>query len=281
MRSQSQRLLHNVYPMVKCSDISSNNGTLSSADKSRSERYSNVQIPIEREIPRCNSVVGFMECQIKRLGRNDSQRQYLMTIQLDGNDIPLFLAEREKSSRTVTGGSSPSRFIIRLFKDDSVLGDLTKSGTARDSTITYTLTHRQSQHCPVAYIRYEVPSIIQVLKDIPSRRAFLEVPGRGTAETKEPSSKENGPKYLNFQGRGREASRKNMQLQSRNGKVIMQFVKWDKDVFHLDFGYVSTKAFASNPSHTILYLTQPFSFVIRKPFDAYHAFGFALAQFDL
>ncbi len=231
MKSQShQRLLNNAYPVVMCSSMSTSE---SGSVKTSTGNSGNVQNTIERAIPRCQSA-GLIEGKVTRVGRSESKRRYLMTLQLDGNESPLFSAERDKASRNITGGSN-SRFIIRLFKDDSVLGELTKSGSARDATITYTLTHRQSQHCPIAYIRYEVPSVIQVLKEAPPRRAFLEVPGRGTAETKEPNGKEGSTKSLNFRGRGREASRKNMQLQSKGGRVALQFVKWDKDVFHLDF----------------------------------------------
>jgi hypothetical protein len=73
-------------------------------------------------------------------------------------------------------------------------------------------------------------------------------------ETKEPYCRGGGQRALDFRGRGREPSRKNMQLQDGEGNVILQMVKWDKDQFHVDFS---------------------------PPLDAFHAFGFALAQFDL
>lgn len=197
-----------------------------------------IQIPIEKTIPRCMSSGSFLMGQVQRLGRNSVDRRYLMKLQSEGKEFPILVAEKDpqQSSWSVTNGSS-SRFIIRLFKDDSVLGLLTKSGSAvRDSTITYTLTHRSLQHCPIAYIRYEVPTVLQVLKEYPPRRAFLEVPGRGTAESKEPKSTGNGhQKSLDFRGRGGQASRKNMQLQNKGGRVVLQFAKWDKDVFNLDF----------------------------------------------
>ena len=155
-----------------------------------------------------------------------------MSLHVHGKKHPLFIAEKDQSSRNITTGA---RYIIRQFRDDSILGSLTKSGTARDATITYSLTHRTSQDCPIAYIRYEVPSMIQVLTESPPRRAFIEVPGRGSVETKQPGSKYGGSKSLDFHGRGREASRKNMQLHNRDGRVVLQFVKWDNHLFHLDF----------------------------------------------
>jgi len=192
-----------------------------------------VEVPIERTIPRCHTA-GFIQGQVQRLGSTEYRRRYLLSLQVDDKIYPLFVAEKELSSRTVATGSV-TRFIIREHDNDSVLGLLTKTSSPRDAAVTYTLTHRRIKSCPVAYIRYEVPSVLQVLTEGPARRAFVEVPGRGTAETKEPCTKDGGRKSLNFRGRGREASRKNMQLQNRNGRVVLQFVKWEQDVFNLDF----------------------------------------------
>ena len=238
MESQTQSLLENDYAVAPCPGRVLRQ--TSSIDKTRmSERNTDtIQIPIEKTIPRCPSSGALLMAQVQRLGRNTTDRRYLMTLQSDGKDFPVLVAEKDHaSSWSVTSGST-SRYIIRLFKDYSVLGSLTKSGTVvRDSTITYTLTHRSSQHCPIAYIRYEVPTVLQVFKESPPRRVYLEVPGRGTVESKEPTTMNgNGhPKRLDFRGRGRQASRKNMQLQNKGGRVVLQFVKWDKDIFNLDF----------------------------------------------
>lgn len=237
--SLSSRLLGSAHPITVLDPIMLET-ELSSLDDARDDNYNktsnmSVQMPIERTIPRCHSA-GCIEGQVERLGSNEYQRRYLMSLQIEeGRKHPLFIAEKEQSSRTVVTGNV-TRYIIREFRDDSVLGTLTKSGGARDPSVCYTLTHRNSQ-CPVAYIRYEVPSVLQVLTESPPRRAFIEIPRCGSVETKEPGSKGGGGtnKALNFRGRGREASRKNMQLHNRDGRVVLQFVKWGDVLFHLDF----------------------------------------------
>lgn len=54
--------------------------------------------------------------------------------------------------------------------------------------------------------------------------------------SKEPYQKPNGGVGLNFRGRGRRASPKNLQLaESSLGAVVAQMVKWDDNQYHLDF----------------------------------------------
>lgn len=95
------------------------------------------------------------------------------------------------------------------------------------------------------------------------RSASVSILGKDCgAETKEPHQRSNGQKVLDFGGRGRETSSKNTQLvrcgSSRESSAsasncCLQMVKWKDNEFNLDFG---------------------------APFDAFHAFAFALAQFD-
>jgi hypothetical protein len=201
-----------------------------------------VQLDIERAVPRCHTPDGFLRTKVTRLDHlpGHQRRQYLLSLEVDQSDYPLFMAEKDTSFRvSLSAMGFSSRFTIRGFHKHGsvVLGTLMKqrdSTTTHDSTIIYTLSAHKSSQTDVAYIRYEVPSVLQVLMDRPPRRALVELPGRGYAETIEPASID-GKKTLNFHGRGREASCKNMQLKGRDGKVVLQFVKWNNETFHLDF----------------------------------------------
>jgi tubby-related protein 1 len=72
----------------------------------------------------------------------------------------------------------------------------------------------------------------------------------------EPYTKPNGKYGLDLAGRGRCASRKNMQLGLPDvvDGAVLQMAKWDDKVFHVDF---------------------------KAPVTPLHAFGWALAQIDL
>lgn len=188
----------------------------------------NVQLAIERSIPGKRGT-GYIETVFKRQATNDSTRIYTMSLQTEGATFPLFMAERQAASIGRT-----SHFVIRTPDSSSAVGILTRN-SAKGSTILYELLFQQNHLQVVTNIQYEVPSVFQTLTDAPPRRAVVQVVDRGSVETVEPCSKEGGRKSLDFRGRGREASKKNMQLQDGNGKVVLQFVKWSKDVFHLDF----------------------------------------------
>lgn len=152
------------------------------------------------------------------------------------------------------------------------------------SCITYALYNQEG--LLIATILYDVPSIVAVLRDAPARRAqvalmpsqSLEVEMDPTwfekacknsirkhgnldalaehaklYESKVPYSKSGGRVGLNFQGRGRESSPKNMQICSGD-KVVIQMAKWENDTYNIDFA---------------------------APFTFLHAFAFGLAQLDL
>jgi hypothetical protein len=184
--------------------------------------------PLERLFPRRND--GWMEAKIHRDGS-----KFNMYLQSNQNDHPIFCAEKKRSSSFIIGGDvgnmdgGASRITGSLFK--------TKT---KGSTIGYSLhlddSSSKTSSKEVASIRYEIPSMMEVLMDGPPRRAQVFIAGRASVETKEPFSKEGGQRGLDFSGRGREPSRKNMQLQDpRNGKIAFQMVKWDKDDFHVDY----------------------------------------------
>jgi hypothetical protein len=201
-----------------------------------------------------------METVVRRDGNN-----YTMQLQLPKKTHPLFVGEKH-------GQTYIFKSIIPIAHEEPltitsvIMGTVCKTNPDNDNsnksdkkaTMTYALTHHEHSKRPkqVAYIKYDYPSIFQVLADTKARprRCRMNIFGRASVETREPYCKEGGHRALDFGGRGREGSRKNMQLQDQDGNVVLQMVKWDKDQFHVDFS---------------------------PPFDAFHAFGFALAQFDL
>jgi hypothetical protein len=152
----------------------------------------------------------------------------------------------------------------------------------------------------VATVLYTVPSLVKVVREGPARQAQLALTsfddtGAATTTKKQdphwfavacqesikktstldlmtavsdvyesavPYVKKDGRYGMDFKGRGRMTSTKNMQLVSpdsdpvvgKKKKIKCQVAKWDADVFHVDF---------------------------CAPLTMFHAFGFALAQIDL
>ena len=147
----------------------------------------------------------------------------------------------------------------------------TAAATATTTTTTtgkaspqMTSNHRNKTPLVVATIEYEQVSRARYfLEGGFPRCAKIKILGKegcgGGAETKEPNQRSNGQKVLDFGGRGRETSSKNTQLvraggsDDSDGDCCLQMVKWKDHEFNLDFS---------------------------QPFDAFHAFAFALAQFD-
>jgi Tub family len=209
----------------------------------------NVKLPIEISQGLSKGSSPAMETVVRRTGQI-----YTMDLQLPNKKIPLFIAELH--GQTYVFKSAPQD-----GTEETIMGSLCKKPSSQSTSktkLTYAMTHHENSKKPkkVAYVEYDHPSLFQVLKDSKARprRCQVKVVGRNTVQTKEPYGKDGGHRSLDFKGRGREASIKNMQLEDENGNVVLQMVKWDRDVFHVDFSL---------------------------PFDAFHAFGFALAQFDM
>ena len=227
---ESLRLLSNAHAI---------SWSFSDEEKAASNKKTvSLMTPLERSVPRH---YGLIQSKVVR-----ERNVFKMYLEFLGNSCHLIYS----AEKTRTGS-----YVIFDGTAGTSLGSLSKIST-NGSTVGYSLEVPDDTRnlAEVAKILYEVPSILHVLKDSPPRRAHVIVHGIDSVETKEPSVKGGGQRGLNFYGRGREPSCKNMQLQSRTSKVVLQMVKWEKDVFHLDYNF---------------------------PFDKFHAFGFALAQFVL
>jgi hypothetical protein len=201
----------------------------------------------------------------------------------DGTEIVLLVATKQAGQYTISDLSS------KIGKQLGVLSMVMVSKKSIKSLV-YSLYQDTEQ---VASILYHVPSILSVVLDGPPRRAQIAIstsqahvhqqssileakskfnihksqslkgiddgqPLLHVFDTKDPYSKGGGRWGLNFHGRGRLASSKNMQMENKQADssetVVFQIAKWDKHAYNVDF---------------------------RAPFNMFQAFGFALAQIDL
>eukprot|EP00536_Pseudo-nitzschia_multiseries_P015364 jgi/Psemu1/42229/gm1.42229_g len=240
-----------------------------------------LRVPLEKIcVPRNRS--GFsIESMIRR---DETKTRFVMYHQSTSEARPMFVAEKNPPSeggRIVLKSVPPQSGSVGSCSDadfDQILGFLAKTKTKK--AIVYELVvHDQGsfQKTPIATIEYDKVGVARSLVEGGRPRyAQVRIIGRAPAETKEPSRQTGGQRVLDFGGRGRETSSKNMQLVAHtsedtdalsgnnntvgtssgrpgSGGCCLQMVKWADNEFHVDFG---------------------------KPFDAIHAFAFALAQFD-
>jgi hypothetical protein len=194
----------------------------------------------------------------------------------DGTEIVLLVATKQAAGNSYIISDLSS-------KHGKQLGDLSAGKSVK--SLVYSLYQENEQ---VATILYQVPFIINVVLDGPPRRAQIALsasqahvqqksgileakskisinktqslqgiddqPFLHVFENKDPYSKGGGRWGLNFHGRGRLASSKNMQMENSQAETVFQIAKWDKHGYNVDF---------------------------RAPFNMFQAFGFALAQIDL
>ena len=201
-------------------------GEDSGARANVSRGRSMLQHPLEKTIPPSRN--GLAQGKILRNGN-----EYLLYLQAPEDKEHLLYKAEKKSS------FGKAKYVIRACHKVDIVGRLQKTKTG-GTNVSYALRSggsalKETEEQELLSIQYQVPSVIQVLSDGPARHAHVSVSGRDIVETKEPYSKGGGQRGLNFGGRGREPSRKNMQLQDKDGKVVLQMVKWEKDQFHLDF----------------------------------------------
>lgn len=235
---------------------------------------------------------GLVQCVVRReMGvtcgpfRDLSSAKFSFSLQTSsGGEIPILVAETKPFSNNYS--------ICSLDQNLKPIGFLSKVRNSV-SSIGYALSYHQNETC-VTYILYQVPTIAKAFKEAPPRhaqiaastcmqqdkgndtnkgRSFQEAckcsiqncgtldtladcdcPSWHVLETKEAYSRGRGQWGLNFNGRGRLPSPKNMQLQDKEGHTTFQMVKWDNNVYNVDF---------------------------KAPLNMLQAFGVALAQINL
>lgn len=163
---------------------------------------------------------GWTESVIHR----DSKSSFRMSLQRNGVEKETFIAEKQPCGK----------YVVKQVMTNQELGALCKLSPSPSNLIQYSLILGNGD--PVLLIDYEVPTLKEKLMDAPPRRARIEVNGKMTVESKAPIEKPSGKRGLDFFGRGRLSSRKNMQMTDpTSDKVVLQMVKWEKHQFHLDF----------------------------------------------
>jgi hypothetical protein len=285
-------------------DHRQNTHQLSSID-SNGNNLPNVQLLVEKNHVQRTGTPFFFETVIQRDPK--TKNKFILSLQTTYNGtFPIFCAEKASSLSSSSSSGSGSGSGSAQQQDGTVsynLRSMVKKNNQRDndpgpysniilgtvmkqqekknnnkknnntnkdsstSTVTYEVIHHDrtgqdpssttSKNTLMALIEYEYINKVQhFIKGGRPRYAQIELIGRDDVESKEPNQEASGQRVLDFNGRGGKAiSTKNMQIVNNNtdGKVVLQIVKWNDNEFNLDFSY---------------------------PFDAFHAFAFALAQFD-
>ena len=258
-----------------------------------------LQVPLEKDnIPREASSFP-METMIRR---DETKTRYIMYLQSTEGAYPIFCAQKYPPS---DGGQILIKSVQSNYCDEveeqlrssyhhefpeAILGSLVKK--KKRHQITYELLlHEQANNYVVpnrneeetyppprnsgplvvaTFDYYQISKTRYLLEGSKPRRARVTILGRESmpVETKRPNQEANGQKVMDFGGRGLETSSKNTQLavygdsgRGENRRLefddsdgcCLQMVKWKENEFNVDFG---------------------------SPFDAFHAFAFALAQFD-
>jgi hypothetical protein len=183
-----------------------------------------------------------------------------MDLQFKKGNQPMFAAEKDGQSsyifRSIISNTVPN--------ERPVMGTLTVEKSKRGKThnnhrtLDFAVVHHDRSRAPyrTGTIQYEEKSLYAALKQTRKQQPqyiVYDCLEKGAFESKDAHQTESGGYALDFRGRGRESSRKNVQLQKEDGTVILQMVRWGKDEFHVDY---------------------------QDPIDGFHAFAFALAQFE-
>jgi hypothetical protein len=162
------------------------------------------------------------------------------TSNLNQHVYSLLLLQQKTTTATATTTTTPNAIAKVVYTVPSIVSGLLQSSSRQVELVLYETSKSPSQdgdkhHCE------ECPPSVTTLRSL------------------EPHKMSNGKLGLDFCGRGRCSSRKNMQLTCVDGcdsskVVVLQMAKWDDHVFHVDF---------------------------QAPVTPLQAFGWALAQLDV
>ncbi len=237
-----------------------------------------LQVPLEKaRVPREASRFA-VETMVRR---DETKTQFVMYLQSTEGAYPIFCAQKHPDGGQFLIKSVDSTYEVEEHPSSlsdatapaAILGSLVKKKTRH--CVTYELLlHEQGANldaCPpletsdplvVATMDYDQAGKARyLLEGSKPRRARISILGKESmlVETKRPNQEANGQKVMDFGGRGLEKSSKNAKLaicpndDEDLDACCLQMVKWKENEFNVDFG---------------------------SPFDAFHAFAFALAQFD-
>ena len=204
-------------------------GSLSSDDSEDGVlAFATVVHPLERTMAVAQAHHGLIQGKVTRDTCTGLYQMLLQNHQNWNQSTPLYSASKKKMG------------VYEILDSDGMpAGTLYK--TCSKHTVLYTLMAASaSEHKhhvdsdAAAYIRYDIPSLMEVIRDVPLRQAQVVI-GTTKVGTRQATVVSKGRKALNFYGRGRKVSRKNLQLQDCKENLALQFVKWDKDEFHLDY----------------------------------------------
>lgn len=184
---------------------------------------------MERSVPRLRGL-GLIPAIVSRTGRSNSSNQtFIMSLETGPNaSHPVLIATREhRSTRTIFQNRA---WVIQ----DTTGRDLGVLSNPREGSYLLKQTRSDSEPTEVVTIHYHQYAFHRALMEGPPRQARVSV--LGVADVASREAQRIGNRFsLNPHGRGRVTSIKNMQLEHKNGKLVLQFLKWGDNQFHLDY----------------------------------------------
>jgi hypothetical protein len=184
---------------------------------------------LEQSIPRLRGL-GLIPALVSRTGQPNGHQTIIMSLETGPNAThPVLIATRE------TPTAMNMLFQNRAWVIQDPTGrDLGVLSNPREGHYLLKHTSNGNEPAEVLAVHYHRHSIRQVLTENPPRQARVSV--LGVADLTSREAQRNGSRFsLNAHGRGRITSIKNMQLENEKGDLVLQFVKYGDNQFHLDY----------------------------------------------